>query len=77
MDLISNYSGIDLLSLEKVHRKESKIKNRVNFADIVEEEELIKNDDQTDFSSECLSHSITPNSPSAGSHNMAIASFEQ
>jgi len=53
-DMISDYSGIDLLSLDMVHRKESKVKTaRVNFAEIDEEEEKL--DDGTEFESEELS----------------------
>ena len=52
--MISDYSGIDLLSLDMVHRKESKVKTaRVNFAEIDEEEEKL--DDGTEFESEELS----------------------
>ena len=40
MDMISNFSGVDLLSLDKAYKKESKVKKGVNFAEIEEEEEI-------------------------------------
>lgn len=66
--MISNFSGVDLLSLDVLNRKESKVKNRVNFAEIDEEVELVEKDAASDFSSECLSRSLTPNSPSGTSN---------
>lgn len=62
MDMISSFSGVDLLSLDKM-KKESKVKAQVKFAEI-EEESIDGREAPSDFSSECLSRSITPNSPS-------------
>ena len=53
--MISNFSGVDLLSLDVNNKKDSKVRTSVKFAEIDEEEELGKNDDGTDFESEELS----------------------
>ena len=62
MDMISSFSGVDLLSLDKM-KKDNKPKAVVKFAEI-EEESVGEREAPSDFSSECLSRSITPNSPS-------------
>ena len=54
-DLISNYSGLDLLSLEAAARAENKKAQKVNFAKIPESEER-----ESEFDSETLSRHTTP-----------------
>jgi hypothetical protein len=65
--MISNFSGVDLLSLDAklaLNQKESKIKKGVQFSNIKEETEISEGErnDSDDFTSESISRSHSPNS---------------